>query len=431
MKFHSRILIFSLLLSFLPFSAWAEDPLSGKGSHAHGTSEAGSMQMQGMLGSYPMTREASGTSWQPEFTPHEGLHWMKGEWMLMFHGFASGIYSHQGGRRGDDELFSANMFAFMASRSWGRGTLGFRGMLSLEPATIGKAGYPLLFQTGETADGRTHLIDRQHPHDLLMELALSYNFKLTENSSLFIYGGMPGEPALGPATFMHRFSGTEIPEAPIAHHWLDSTHITYGVVTGGYVWKNLKFDASIFTGREPDQNRWNFDKPRFDSYSARLSYNPTPQWALQVSYGYLRSPEQLELEINTHRVTASASYHKTWKQNHWQTTLAWGLNRNRPGHASHAFLLESTLRLNNHHNLLGRFENVTKDELFLEGDPLEGRKFNVSKLSLGYLYDLPTWHHMKWGFGGMMGFHFLPSSLHPVYGDLPLSLLLFARVRFE
>src|SRR5439155_21379483 len=194
-------------------------------------------QMQGLYGPYSMTREASGTAWQPEATPMEGLHLMPGDWMLMFHGSAYGVYDYQSGHRGDRKFFSPNMAMGMAQHPLGPGTFGLRTMLTLEPATIGKTGYPLLLQTGETADGKTPLIDRQHPHDLFMELAATYSVAIGEQSSIFGYFGYPGEPALGPATFMHRFSGMDNPEAPITHHWLDSTHVTFGVATLGYVWK--------------------------------------------------------------------------------------------------------------------------------------------------------------------------------------------------
>src|SRR5262249_62129741 len=149
----------------------------------------------------------------------------------MVHAAVDAVYDHQGGPRGDDAVYGPTMGMLMAQRSLGSGTLGLRAMLSLDPATVGHDGYPLLFQTGETADGQTPLIDRQHPHDLFMELAASYSHRLSERSSVFAYVGLPGEPALGPPTFMHRFSGEDNPEAPITHHWLDSTHITYGVVT--------------------------------------------------------------------------------------------------------------------------------------------------------------------------------------------------------
>ena len=217
-------------------------------------------------------------------------------------------------------------------------------MVSLDPA-IGKSGYPLLFQTGETADGRTHLVDRQHPHDLLMELSASYSRKLGADSSVFGYVGLPGEPALGPTAFMHRLSGMDNPEAPLTHHWLDSTHITFGVVTAGYVWRDLKLEASAFNGREPDQYRWNMEVRKFDSASARLSWNPTPEWALQVSHGRLDSPESLEPDMSVKRTTASASYQHAIGGRPMQTTLAWGRNRKEPGVTTDGYLLESALHV--------------------------------------------------------------------------------------
>lgn len=388
-------------------------------------------KMVGQFGDYAMSRESSGTAWQPEATPHQGFHFMAGDWMLMAHGFATGIYDYQSGSRGDDQFFSSNMFMLMGQHSLAKGTFGFRSMLSLEPATIGKNGYPLLLQTGETGDGINPLIDRQHPHDLFMELSISYSHPLGADSSLFGYFGLPGEPALGPPTFMHRFSGMEIPEAPLSHHWMDSTHISFGVATLGFVWKDFKLDGSVFTGREPDEKRWNFDKPRFDSFSARLSYNPTKQWAFQLSGGHLNNPEQLEPNVDIHRFTASTSYHCDFGNHSWQSMLAWGLNVKDPGNNTHAVLLESLLNLNQRHNILGRVEIVGKDELFLSADPRSDDVFTVGKLSLGYIYDLPKWNHIRLGIGGLGGMHFIPESLKPVYGDLPLSFLAFVRAKVE
>src|SRR5581483_5012259 len=185
--------------------------------------------MPGMYGTYAMSRESSGTAWQPEAAPEGGLHIMRNGWMFMFHGFAEAVYDDQGGARGGRRVYSPNMVMGMAQHELGPGTWGLRAMLSLEPATIGQNGYPELLQTGETADGKTPLIDRQHPHDLFMELGTTYNLAIRDGESVFAYFGYPGEPALGPPTFMHRFSGEDIPEAPITHHWLDSTHVTFGV----------------------------------------------------------------------------------------------------------------------------------------------------------------------------------------------------------
>lgn len=385
--------------------------------------------MYGMYGQYSMTQEASGTAWQPEATPMDGLHIMNHGWMFMVHGFADGVYDYQGGHRGDKKFFSPNMLMGMAQHRLGPGTFGLRSMLTLEPATIGKTGYPELLQTGETADGRTPLIDRQHPHDLFMELAAVYSVPMGDTSSVFGYFGMPGEPALGPATFMHRFSGMDIPEAPITHHWLDSTHVTFGVATLGYVWRQFKIDGSIFTGREPDQNRWNFDRPRFDSYSARLTYNPNRHWSAQVSYGNIHSPEQLEPEVNQQRFTASVSYQYHKKNVDWGTTLAFGENFNDPGNNLYAVLLESTVVFKDQHTLMARAENVQKDELFLPGDSRDGQIFNVAKVSAGYIYDLPRWNHVKFGIGGLGSVFVLPGSLDSTYGKMPLSFMLFVRAK--
>ncbi len=379
--------------------------------------------MNGMYGPYPMSREASGTSWQPDSTPHEGLHMMSGDWMLMLHGYAVGAYTCQGGPRGDDKAFSASMLMLMGQRPLGAGTLGLRGMFSLDPA-MGAHGYPLLLQTGETADGATPLVDRQHPHDLLMELSASYSVPVGGDGSVFAYAGLPGEPALGPPAFMHRLSGVDDPEAPLTHHWLDSTHVAFGVTTVGAVWKGWKLEGSAFKGREPDEKRWNFDSPKLDSFAGRLSVNPTPDWALQVSHGRLRSPEQLEPEADVDRWTASASANTRWSLGvEQQTTLAFGRNRALGGRDLDALLLESALRADGL-TVFSRAERIEKDELIPSGPT-----FTVYKLSLGAVYDFAEWKRSRWGVGVVGGIHLLPSALRPVYGAAPLSGMVFARVK--
>ena len=389
--------------------------------------DMGEMPMTGMYGPYPMTREASGTAWQPEAARHEGIHVMRGPWMAMLHGSADLVYDDQGGDRGDEKIFADHMVMAMAQRALGHGSLGLRGMLSLEPATIGKEGYPLLLQTGETADGRTHLIDRQHPHDLFMELAGTYNVS-SGNRSLFVYGGLPGEPALGPPAFMHRFSGLNIPVAPITHHWLDSSHITFGVLTAGAVVDRIKVEASAFRGREPDQDRWDIETPKLDSHAFRVSVNPTERWSLQVSYGRIHSPEQLEPEVDQDRTTASAMYDGTLGDTgRWEGTLAWGRNRNRPGHLLDALTAEVTAEFAERHTFFARAERVEKDELFLEPDSRAGQAFDVGELTAGYRYDFWRHGHMALGVGAAGTVSQIPRSLRDTYGDSPTSGLLFVR----
>ena len=383
--------------------------------------------MRAMYGPYPMTREASGTAWQPDAARHEGLHVVSGAWEVMFHGFADVVYDHQGGPRGDEKSMSDNMAMAMASRLIGPSTFGLRAMLSLEPATIGKGGYPLLLQTGETADGVTPLIDRQHPHDLFMELSGSWSVA-SGDRSLFVYGGLPGEPALGPPAFMHRFSGANIPAAPITHHWLDSSHITYGVLTAGVVVGEAKLEASSFRGREPDEERWDIEAPRFDSYSVRLSLNPGPHWALQVSGGRLESPEQIEPGVDQERWTASAMVDGGWGgTGHWQATLAWGQDRNRPGHTLNAYLIEGALELDARHTVFARAEHVEKDELFVEPDPLAGRVFGVGGVTAGYRFDVVRGASGSVGIGAAATLDWVPSDLGPAYGDHPAAVLVFLR----
>jgi len=390
------------------------------------------MSMQSAFGPYGMTREGSGTSWQPEATPMEGLMLHGEQWMTMIHGFANLTYDHQGGPRGDDKSLTTSMFMLMGNRALGRGTLGLRAMLSLDP-TMGKGGYPLLFQTGETANGVTPLVDRQHPHDAFMELAASYSVPLGERAAVFGYAGLPGEPALGPSAFMHRFSGMRNPEAPLTHHWLDSTHITFGVATVGASHGPWKIEGSVFNGREPDPFRWNIETGRLDSTSARVSFNPTDEWSFQVSYGRLKQPEQLEPDVDVNRTTASAAYQSTLAGHAWGTTLAWGRNDKRPaGGASRkldGWLLESTLDLSDRHTVFGRLERVNNDELFVEGDPLHGKAFQVDKLSLGYIHDFAKTGPVHWGVGALASAYRMPSELEPGYGRRPHSYMIFLQAR--
>jgi len=371
-----------------------------------------------------MTREASGTSWQPDRAAHAGIHAAAGAWTLMLHGMGHLAYAHTGGPRGAEKTFSDNMLMGMARRPLGPATLGLRAMVSAEPATIGKEGYPLLLQTGETADGRTPLVDRQHPHDLFMELAASLSVTCGRGS-VFLYAGLPGEPALGPPAFMHRFSGADIPQAPISHHWLDATHITYGVLTAGATAGRVKLEASAFRGREPDEKRWDIESPKLDSHAFRLSMNPTDSWSLQASHGRIESPEQLEPGVDQERTTASAMLDGAWALGRWEATLAWGRNRIRPGRTLDAFLVEAAARLRETHTLVARAERVVKDELFREPDPREGRAFAVAQLSAGYGYDVWRASHVAAGAGVMGSLALVPRSLQDAYGKSPASVTLF------
>jgi len=386
----------------------------------------GSMAMTGALGAYAMSREASGTAWQPDASAHAGVHIVTGDWTLMGHALVNAVYDWQSGPRGDERGFVSGMVMGMARRDLGGGTLQFRAMLSPEPP-MGARGYPLLLASGETADGVTQLVDRQHPHDLFMELSASYSLRLSGHASAFLYAGLPGEPAFGPPAFMHRLSIMDSPEAPISHHWLDSTHISFGVVTAGVVLGAFKLEASRFNGREPDQHRWNIETGPLDSTALRLSWNPTPNLALQASWTHLVSPEQLAPGENSNRWSASAIYtrpigHEGW----WSTTIAWG--RRSGGHDWYdAVALEGAAGLGLW-TLFGRAEYAENNEL---SGVHHGPAYAVGKVSLGAIRDFRIASHIRFGLGALYAFDFVPEALSAAYGGNPRGAMAFIRLKVD
>jgi hypothetical protein len=383
--------------------------------------------MRGALGPYPMAREASGTAWQPDSSVHDGPHVMTGGWMLMAHGVLNGVYDRQDGPRGGDKLFASGMLMGIARRELAHGdALQLKAMLSPDPL-MGRRGYPLLLASGETANGRDPLVDRQHPHDLFMELSASYSVALGGGASLFLYGGLPGEPAFGPPAFMHRLSIMDSPEAPITHHWLDSTHIAFGVATAGLVVGRVKVEASRFNGREPDQHRYDIETGPLDSTALRLSFNPTREWSLQASWARLKHPEQLAPGENQTRWSASAIYTKALGEGRWwSTTLAWG-RRSRDRRDFDAGTLESAVGLGAW-TLFGRAEYAENDEL-LAGHG--GPAFDVGKVSVGAIRDFRLARHVKLGLGALAAANFVPRALEPLYAGDPKGGMAFVRLKID
>jgi hypothetical protein len=385
------------------------------------------MTMTGAFGAYPMERESSGTAWQPDASEHQGLMEMSGGWTLMAHGVLNLVYDHQGSRRGDDKAFASGMLMGMAQRPLGNGTVQFKAMISPDPL-MGKSGYPLLLASGETANGVDRLIDRQHPHDLFMELSASVSQNIGEKSSVFVYAGLPGEPAFGPPAFMHRESIMDSPEAPITHHWLDSTHISFGVVTGGLVLDRVKLEVSRFNGREPDQHRWNIETGPLDSTAIRLSWNPTRTLAVQGSWGHFIDPEQLEPGVDQKRWSASALYADEiapgWKL---AGTLAWG-RKIAHGHGDDGFAAEASLK-HAGWTAFGRGEVTENRELT---DLEDGPAYRVGKVSLGAVRDFRVAEHFSLGLGGLFAVNFVPDGLVPLYGGHnPTGAMGFVRLKLD
>jgi Heavy metal binding domain len=379
----------------------------------------------------PMSREGSGTSWLPDSSPMYGKMFMFGDDMLMLHGAIFPRYTNVSTRRGDDRIDAPNWIMGMYSHPLGDSTqIGARLMMSLDPLTEGGRGYPLLFQTGESWHDQP-LHDRQHPHDLFDELSVSLSQKLDHDFSAYVYFGYPGEPALGPPTFMHRPSAMDDPDAPIGHHWQDSTHITFGVATAGLVWRNFKIEGSIFTGREPDEDRYDFDRPRFDSYSGRISWNPTKNLALQVSHGYIKSPEALDPKTNIHRTTASAIYNlPLGPDSNWSNSFVWGQNNATSEGKTQSFLIESNYQRGRDTVYL-RWERVEKSGHELVLDPQdESRIFPIGGYTIGYIRDLSHGKGVDIGLGTQLTINDRPERLDRYYGDdLGYAFQFFLRIR--
>lgn len=404
------------------------------GVHGHSHGMAGAHHAGSFLEEI-LHHGTAGTSAEPDSTSHDMLMREKGAWSLMLHGVGFLEAQQQSGPRGRDKVFGVSWWMPMAQRELGPGTLTARLMLSLDPATITDRRYPELFQLGETAFGKP-IVDGQHPHDFFMELALLYDLKLGENALLSFYGAPMGDPAFGPEAYAHRVSASEDPLAPLGHHLQDSEHIVSDVLTIGLAYKVARIEASAFHGREPDEYRWDIDSGKIDSWSARLTINPAPNWSGQYSITRLKSPEQLNPTEDVLRMTASVSYNRPLNNGNWATTLLWGRNRTIPaGEVFNSYLAESAVRFLRRNYAWGRVENVDRTNELLLGENLLPPGFQehflarVQAYSFGYDRELRWIPHFATAPGGQITFYGKPAALDSLYGSHPLGVLLFLRFR--
>ena len=402
--------LLSLFVS--PSAAVAQQP-ADHSQHVHPAPQAARSPS-----AVPAQRQGSGTSWLPDDTPMYAVHGDYEGWELMAHGSVFLQFLKDGGERGSDQFGSVNWMMGMAQRPLGTGRLGLRAMLSLEPWTIGGCGYPDLLASGEICEGHP-IVDRQHPHDLFMELGATYDRPLTSTLGLQLYGSVAGEPALGPVAFPHRISAISNPLAPLSHHWLDATHIAFGVFTGGVYSKRWKVEGSIFNGREPDEERHDFDFGALDSFSGRVWFLPTSRVALQVSAGHLAEAEADDEggpRVDVDRITASATYHQPFRegQSIWASTAGFGRNTEE-GESTSFFLAETNVTFDEQDTYFGRLELGQKSAHDLDVHDSE-EVFTVAKLQAGYVRYLEAWNGLKPGVGATLSMSLTPTALEAVYG---------------
>lgn len=398
----------------------------------------------------PMTRTGSGTTWLPDRSPMHAKHLIAGQWELMLHGIAFVQYDKQYSDRGDEQFGAPNWGMLMATHPLGSGRFQLRGMMSLDPFTVTPRGYPLLLQSGE-AYRRQPLHDRQHPHDLFMELAGIYEHPIANNLGLQLYLAPVGEPASGPVAFPHRPSAASDPMAPLGHHWQDATHISFGVATAALYSRSLKLEGSIFNGREPDEIRTNFDYRgrSLDSYAGRLTFNPSPNVSLSTSYAYLKTPEALHPEVSQRRVTATALYGRTvGAKGEWSSALIYGANKESGGSEggsstlSNSVLAETNLDLDGTNTVFGRAEFVQKSAADLAVDAAEQpgiaafaattpeTRFNVGSVVLGYVRESGSFSGGSIGLGARGSVNVILNTLEPAYGTrAPAGFAIFVRFR--
>jgi hypothetical protein len=381
-------------------------------------------------------REGSGTSWLPDASPMYMLETRVGGWSFGLMGNVFVQWIDERGARGDDQLGSVNWVMGMAHRPLGGGVIRGHVMLSLEPATVRRCGYPDLLATGEICRGE-RLHDRQHPHDLFMELSGAYSRAVSSAVAVEVYGALAGEPALGPTAYPHRPSAMPSPIAPISHHWLDSTHISFGVLTAGVHGRRWKLEGSAFNGREPDDARYDLDLAALDSFSGRIWVLPDAHWALQASAGRLREAEDRPggaPRVDVDRATASATFARSLADDaSLNATAGWGRN-SEGGHATNAILLESTLALRERHVFFARLEAAQKtgEELVLPA-PTEDEAGWLGKIAVSYTRQLEARFaatEVLLGIGGGASLSRVPAAFEGAYdGRWPYGFVVFLTAR--
>ena len=425
-----------LAVPLIAAAGWSQN--STPGMNMPGMSMPGMNMVDMNAASMDLMNLMSGTSVNPDSWPMPMLMTHFGSWNTMFMGEGFLVDTQQSGARGGDKLYSTNwLMATAEHRAGENGAFQVDLMLSLEPATITDRRYPLLFQTGETAFGRP-IVDGQHPHNLIMGLGLRYVRELGGNTRLELYAAPVGDPALGPVAYPHRASAEELPQAPISHHWQDSTHISDDVVTVGLAYRKLKIEASGFHGAEPGENRWIIQQGAIDSWASRLWFFPGKNWAAQVSAGRLTHPEALEPGDQV-RATASLEYTKPMQGSSWASSLIWGRNHSTAtGRNLNSYLAESVLPIRRKNFITGRVELVDKDELFADEpllqqnlDVLYGSTFRIGAYTIGYTRDIDLFRQVETGIGANFTAYSLPGAIKPYYGDRPVGGNVFLRLRLR
>ncbi|HVQ40875.1 MAG TPA: hypothetical protein VMS54_01655 [Vicinamibacterales bacterium] len=351
-----------------------------------------------------------------------------GGWRVMQDGVVYALFNNQGGPRGDREFVLPNWWMGMATTDRGRHRFGLSGMLSLDALTVGKSGYSELFQAGEVLDGEP-LVDRQHPHDFLMQLAASWRVSMGGRRALTVAGGPSGEPALGPVAFMHRQSAAGLPFAPLGHHTFDATHVSFGVVTASLDLGLVTVEGSVFNGREPDEDRWDLDLGRMDSLAGRVWFRPSGHWEFQASTGRLRDAESADAG-DVQRTTVSAGWIRNGQDGFDALTTGWGMNAAH-GEQRHGIFGEFTVERARH--FLAARVDVQQLELEKWLPPTAVDEHQPSGTVVAFTVGGGRRVLARRGFEGALAFQVTvnksPEALRSTHGSAPAAGQIYFRLR--
>jgi hypothetical protein len=271
---------------------------------------------------------------------------------------------------------------------------------------------------------------------------------------------------------------------------MDSTHIAFNVLTGGFAYRWARLELSGFHGAEPTENRWYIEPSpnghAIDSVSTRLTVSPAADWSGQYSIAHIVAPEALYPNEDQQRQTASVMYHHTFRSKPMPpmtmpmkmanttdmsgmdmsgnstsqtqssapvatmqmipepvtdlaTTLIWGRTRSLSDNSKeNSYLAEALLRFASRNYVWTRIENAGRsNELELTpGSPLpegfiESPIGHVAAYTFGYDRDFPIGSHLLAAPGTQFTFYRTPVALRSYYGSTPTAEQFFIRFRIR
>ena len=201
----------------------------------------------------------------------------------------------------------------------------------------------------------------------------------------------------------------------------------------------IQLEASTFHGREPNENRWNIDGGKPDSFSSRLTIAANNNFSGQFSIGRINNREALEPTLDTLRTTASIHHNMRFSSGHVSSSLIWGRNKDLESHGPrifNAYTAESTVNFLGRNWVWTRIENVDRDRTLLVGETPAALTIGeepigrVQAYTFGYERDLPVGiPSLSVGLGAQATTYGLPSQLKSVYGNRPAGFSIFLHVR--